>query len=71
MSSESSSSDSNWGFDSDSSGDELLDLVLHNDHQRPKNEGYLERTVPLYNNAEFFEHFRVSREVAQNIAMRF
>lgn len=72
MSSDSTSSDdSNWDFDSDSSDGELLDLVLHNDHQRPKNEGYLETTVPLYNTGEFFEHFRVSKEVAQNIAIKF
>lgn len=56
--------------DTSSSDEELLDLVLHN-HRRPKNEGYLEVTVSLYNNKEFVEHFRISREIAQDIASRF
>jgi cellulose synthase/poly-beta-1,6-N-acetylglucosamine synthase-like glycosyltransferase len=49
---------------SDSSGDD-------EDRVRPKNENYFEETIPQYNEQEFMEHFRVSRQVANSIAERF
>lgn len=38
---------------------------------RPKNQNYLDETVPQFNRTEFLEHFRVSREVANDISQRF
>jgi hypothetical protein len=54
---------------SDSSGDDLEELL--EDRVRPKNENYFEETIPQYNEQEFMEHFRVSRQVANSIAERF
>lgn len=44
---------------------ELLDEV------RPKNQRQFEGTIPQYNDTEFLEHFRVSRNVANLIAQQF
>jgi hypothetical protein len=46
---------------SDSSGDDLEELL--EDRVRPKNENYFEETIPQYNEQEFMELFRVSRQV--------
>lgn len=72
MSSESSSSDSDWIFDYDTSDDDN-DIIglLEYDSKRAKNEDYIAITVPLYTEMEFIEHFRISRELAQNIAEKF
>lgn len=53
-----------------SSSDEEL-FVVFDQRPKPKNENYLEETVPQYSNAQFMEHFRVSREVANDIEERF
>ena len=52
----------------ESSDDELLDFPHR---KRPKNENYLETTVPKYNDKEFMEHFRLSKEMAVELAGRF
>lgn len=55
-----SSSDSfipEFEANSSSEDDELLEIALGN-RRRPKNENYLEVTVPQYNQNEFKDHFR-------------
>ncbi|KAJ8911891.1 hypothetical protein NQ315_012305 [Exocentrus adspersus] len=50
---------------SDTSDDNELDDLLV--HERPKNEGYFEDTVPQYG-PEFMEHFRLNRHVVESLA---
>ncbi|XP_072400223.1 uncharacterized protein [Diabrotica undecimpunctata] len=38
---------------------------------KTRNENYVENTVPSYSNQEFFEHFRVSKQVASNLSEKF
>ncbi|XP_044766205.1 uncharacterized protein LOC123322328 [Coccinella septempunctata] len=38
---------------------------------RPKNEGNVEETVPLYSNKQFTEHFRVSRDIVHKLKEQF
>lgn len=47
------------------------ELFVGQNRIKTKNDDYLEITIPLYNDEEFKEHFRVSRAVASNIAERF
>lgn len=72
MMSSSSSEESivDFGVPDSSTDDELLDLVMQV-RRKPKNEHYWDVTVPLYNSQEFFEHFRVSREVFHNISQQY
>ncbi|XP_030745914.1 putative nuclease HARBI1 [Sitophilus oryzae] len=65
MISDISSSSSSLTSSSSSSDEENLP------QPRPKNENYVEQTVPQYNNTVFLEHFRVSRNVFQGIVERF
>lgn len=71
MTSDSSSSDSDWIFGSNTSDDDDLLETLEHNPKRPKNEDYVEITVPLYNETEFFEHFRLRRELVEDIAHEF
>lgn len=66
----SSSNTSSSLLDLDSDDDLDIEAVLI-DRIRPKNEGYFEQTIPLYSEKEFHEHFRISRQISQEIANRF
>lgn len=57
----------NW--ESSSSDEELL--VDYFRQSKQKNENYLEEIVPNYTNTEFMEHFRLSRQVVQNLSEQF
>ncbi|KAJ8926234.1 hypothetical protein NQ314_021422 [Rhamnusium bicolor] len=59
-------------FDSDleSSDDELLELIAK-ERVRPKNKNYCETIVPQYNDLEFIEHFRISRDVVERVSEEF
>lgn len=66
------SSDSSGLQDSSSSSSDEEFLEMYgNGKRRTKNENYFEHTIPLYSDAVFFEHFSVSRHVAEDIADRF
>lgn len=71
----SSSSSSSSGFDlSDSSGSENdIDLDIEEPFLtvKTKNKNYFEVVIPNYSEAEFFEHFRLSKNVVDNITERF
>lgn len=53
-----------------SSSDSDLEDVLE-ERVKPKNKNFFEETVPQFTNTEFIEHFRVSKQVGNNIANRF
>ncbi|CAH1992953.1 unnamed protein product [Acanthoscelides obtectus] len=52
----------------ESSSDDELEFMQDS---KVKNEDYLETTVPHYSDETFFEHFRVSRNVANEISGMF
>ncbi|CAH1976116.1 unnamed protein product [Acanthoscelides obtectus] len=52
----------------ESSSDDDLEFMQDS---KVKNEDYLETTVPQYSDETFFEHFRVSRNVANEISGMF
>lgn len=70
-----SSSSSSSGFDlSDSSGSENdIDLDIEEPFLTviTKNKNYFEVVIPNYSEAEFFEHFRLSKNVVENITELF
>lgn len=51
---------------SDDDLEELVGLV-----EVPKNENYFEVTVPLLNEQQYLEHFRISREVMEQLSNRY
>lgn len=58
--------------ESSSSDEENLDFVLPEVLlTHPKNEEFVEHTVSLFTNQEFFVHFRVSKNDAENLAERY
>lgn len=65
--SSSSSSDSDMG-QLDLSSEDELEPFIQNEH--PKNENYFE-TIERYNNRQFIEHFRLSRDGVVYISERF
>nr|CAI5866731.1 unnamed protein product [Callosobruchus analis] len=60
-----SSSDSS---SSDSDDDTMPRLIPFMLRDQPKNEGYVENTVELYSDIEFLFCFRVTRELAEQLA---
>lgn len=69
-SSESSSEDEDiLNFEELDSDEDLLELL--DERERPKNTNYVEEVVPRYDGQEFVEHFRVSRGIAEDIAMQY
>lgn len=53
---------------SDSDDEELLNNIVD---IRQNNQNYLQLIVPNYNDQEFLEHFRLSRDTAETLAERF
>lgn len=53
-----------------SSSDEDIELVVHR-RKKAKTENFIENTVSNYSARDFFEHFRMSREIAEDISNRF
>lgn len=49
-----------------SSDEEVVELII--DRDRPKNQNFFEETVPLYDDSEFREHFRLSRRIVERIS---
>lgn len=49
--------------------EDILEII--NEREKPKNTDYLQDTVQGYNEEEFIEHFRISRNVAENIGEHF
>ncbi|KAJ8951202.1 hypothetical protein NQ314_007703 [Rhamnusium bicolor] len=58
---------SSSSYESIGSSDDEEYLNMLEERVIPKNEHYLEHTVPQYNDGEFIQHFRVSRQVANKI----
>ncbi|KAJ8929175.1 hypothetical protein NQ314_018158 [Rhamnusium bicolor] len=51
---------------SDEDVEEIAELM-----EVPKNSNYFEETVPQYDNAQYMEHFRISRQKTADLAERF
>lgn len=51
---------------SDEDMEELLQLV-----EVPKSKAYFEEVMPQFSYEQFIEHFRLTREVAEDLANRF
>lgn len=65
MSSDSSST-------SDSGDEHFLNIILPETlRSHPKNENYAEDVIPSYTEDEFLEHFKVPREILNNLAQEF
>lgn len=47
------------------------ELELFQNEKKVKNKDYAEVIIPEYSDGDFFEHFRVTREVAESIAEQF
>ncbi|KAK9737696.1 hypothetical protein QE152_g10491 [Popillia japonica] len=59
-------SDSAWETSEESSSEE--EFIRE---KRTRNENYLDETVTQYDDAEFKDHFRVSKEVARDVCEHF
>lgn len=57
-------------FSQMSETDSDLEIMLE-ERIRPKNQSFFEQIVPQFNDKEHIEHFRVSKDVAADIAVRF
>lgn len=53
----------------DTDDDVELELEMMEDGQRPKNKNYISETVENFNQTEFIEHFRLSKHIANRIAL--
>ncbi|KAJ8927466.1 hypothetical protein NQ314_020063 [Rhamnusium bicolor] len=63
-------SDSSTSSESASSDEEQI-LLNDYEHEVPKNRNYVENTVVLYSEQEFISHFRISRNVYNDLVEKF